>query len=110
MKTYDFQKFLFKSAITVMACDGSIDEKEISEIKNIADNEIYFMGYEYESSLIDNLAFIKSGGKNAINQYLTELSNADLNDKQELLLIEVLLRTIESVNAVLCFAKVSTNE
>jgi len=96
MKTYEFQEFLFKSAITVMACDGSIEEKEINEIKKIAEGEIYFMGYEYEQPLKDNLNYIKVNGKNAINQYLLELSNTDLSDKQELLLIKVLIRTIEA--------------
>lgn len=96
MKTYEFQDFLFKSAITVMACDGSIEEKEINEIIKMADDEIYFIGYEYEQTLKDNLSHIKVNGKNAINQYLSELSNATLSDKQELLLIEVLIRTIEA--------------
>ena len=96
MKTYEFQDFLFKSAITVMACDGNIEENEIKEIKKMADNEIYFMGYEYELPLKDNLNHIKANGKNAINQYLSELSNTTLSDKQELLLIEILIRTIEA--------------
>ncbi len=96
MKPYVFQDFLFKSAITVMACDGSIEEKEIKEIRKMAENEIYFMGYEYEQPLNNNIANIKANGKNAINQYLSELSSTDLSDKQELLLIEVLIRTIEA--------------
>lgn len=96
MKPYAFQDFLFKSAVTVMACDGSIEENEINEIKKMADNEIYFVGYEYEQSLKDNLNLVKLNGKNAINQYLQELTAANLSDKQELLLIEVLIRTIEA--------------
>jgi len=96
MKPYAFQDFLFKSAVTVMACDGMIEENEINEIKKMADNEIYFMGYEYEQPLNDNLSFVKENGKEAINKYLLELSNADLSDKQELLLLEVLIRTIEA--------------
>lgn len=96
MKPYAFQDFLFKSAVTVMACDGSIEDGEINVIKKMAENEIYFMGYEYEQPLKDNLNYIKANGKNAINQYFLELSNTDLSDKQELLLIEVLIRTIEA--------------
>lgn len=33
MKTEAFQNLLLKSAISVMACDGSIDNSEIAEIK-----------------------------------------------------------------------------
>ena len=100
MKTEAFQNFLLKSAISVMACDGSIDESEITEIKNMADNEIYFMGFEIEESFEAILSYIKQNGKKAINEYLNELSQLNLNEKQELLLIEVLIRTIESDNVI----------
>ncbi|WP_347841538.1 TerB family tellurite resistance protein [uncultured Draconibacterium sp.] len=104
MKTIDFQNFLLKSAIAVMACDGVIQNEEIEEIKNMVSNEIYFMGYDFEKPFETNLNYIKSNGKVAINEYLTELSTLNLNDKQELRLIEVLIRTIESDN------KIETNE
>lgn len=96
MKTEAFQELLLKSAVSVIACDGSIDETEISEIRNMAENEIYFMGYDFEQPLSKNLNYIKEKGANAINEYLNEVANADLNDNQELLLIEVLIRAIES--------------
>lgn len=100
MKTEAFQNFLLKSAITVMACDGSIDDSEIAEIRNMAENEIYFMGFDIEKPFEENLSYIKENGKSAINEYLNELSQHDLNSKQELLLIEVMIRTIESDNKV----------
>ena len=43
-----------------------------------------------------NLQTIKEKGKTAINDYFKELASADLNDNQELVLIEVLIRAIES--------------
>lgn len=100
MKTEAFQNLLLKSAIFVMACDGSIDESEIAEIKNMADNEIYFMGFDIEEPFEKSLNYIKQNGKKAINEYLNELSQLNLNEKQELLLIEVLIRTIESDNKI----------
>jgi len=100
MKTIDFQNFLLKSAIAVMACDGSIDNEEITEIKEMVSNEIYFMGFDYEKPFETNLNYIKSNGKKAINEYLSELSSLSLNDKQELRLIEILIRTIESDNNI----------
>ena len=96
MKTEAFQNLLLKSAVSVIACDGSIDEAEISEIRNMAENEIYFMGYDFEEPLEANLQTLKEKGKSAINDYLKELTSANLNDNQELLLIEVLIRAIES--------------
>lgn len=94
MKNTDFKPFLFKSAVMAMACDGDIAEAEISEIRNIVANEIYFMGYDFEEPLKSNTENIKANGKNAINQYLQEIVANDLNAHQEILLIEVLLRMI----------------
>jgi uncharacterized tellurite resistance protein B-like protein len=100
MKTEAFQKLLLKSAISVIACDGKIEESEISEIMRMADNEIYFMGFDYANTLTEDLTYIKEKGKGAINEYLSELSKADLSENQEILLIEVLLRVIESDNNI----------
>jgi len=47
-----------------------------------------------------SLSYIKQNGKKAINEYLNELNQLNLNEKQELLLIEVLIRTIESDNKI----------
>lgn len=96
MKNQDFKKFLFKSAVMAMACDGDIADTEITEIKNMVANEIYFMGYDFEELLKTNIDKIKANGKKAINQYLQEIVTNDLNEHQEILLIEVLLRMIES--------------
>lgn len=96
MKTEAFQNLLLKSAVSVIACDGSIEESEISEIRNMAENEIYFMGYDFEEALEETLNTIKEKGSIAINDYMKEVAVANLNDNQELLLIEVLIRAIES--------------
>jgi hypothetical protein len=94
MKNQDFKDFLFKSAVMAMACDGDIAEAEIDEIINIVDNEIYFMGYDFEEPLKNNVENIKANGKGAINQYLLEIEANNLNEHQEILLVEVLLRVI----------------
>lgn len=96
MRNIDFKPFLFKSAVIAMACDGDIADEEITEIKNIVANEIYFMGYDFEEALKTNIENIKANGKNAINQYLQEIVSKDLNEHQEILLIEVILRIIEA--------------
>lgn len=96
MKNIDFKPFLFKSAVMAMACDGDIAEEEITEIKNIVANEIYFIGYDFEEPLKTNIENIKTNGKNAINQYLQEIISNDLNEHQEILLIEVILIMIQA--------------
>ena len=96
MKNIDFKPFLFKSAVMAMACDGDIAEEEITEIKNIVANEIYFMDYDFEEPLKTNIENIKANGKNAINEYLQEIVSNDLNEHQEILLIEVILRMMQA--------------
>ena len=119
MKTDVFQSLLLKAAVSAIACDGSIDATEINEFKNIAENEIYFMGFDYEDLLDVSLQQIKSKGAEAINDFLNELSSSSLNENQELLLIEVLIRVIESDEKIepnevkflqMVKAKLKTNE
>lgn len=96
MKNKDFQDFLFKSAVMVMSCDGEIASSEIDELKNITENEIYLLGYEYEEPLQKLVADIKVNGKDAINKYLSEIDLLSLSPKQELILVEILIRMIEA--------------
>ena len=96
MKNKEFQDFLFKSAVMVMSCDGEIAESEIDELKNITENEIYLLGYEYEEPLQKLVADIKVNGKDAINKYLSEIDLLSLSPKQELILVEILIRMIEA--------------
>jgi uncharacterized tellurite resistance protein B-like protein len=96
MKTNDFQKLLFQSAVSAMAVDGEIHDKEIEEIKSLVKSTAYFLDFNFEKELEDNINNIKKNGKEAINQYLLLLSGTQLNEKQEIILIEVLLRMIEA--------------
>lgn len=100
MKNTDFKDFLFKSAVMAMACDGDISDEEVNEIKTIVANELYFMGYDFEEPLKNNIENIKANGKGAINQYLQEIVSNDLNEHQEILLIEVILRMIQADDKV----------
>jgi uncharacterized tellurite resistance protein B-like protein len=94
MKNSEFKDFLFKSAVIAMSCDGYIAEEEINEIKSIVANEIYFMGFDFEEPLHKNIEAIKMYGMRAVNDYLHEITNNDLSEHQELILIEVLLKII----------------
>lgn len=96
MKINDFQKLLFQSAVSAMAVDGEIHDKEIEEIKSIVKSTAYFLDFEFEKELEENINNIKRNGKEAINQYLLMLSSSQLNEKQEVILIEVLLRMMEA--------------
>ena len=55
MKISEFQAFLLKSAVYVMSCDGSIENDEIEEIRKMAKNEVFFLGYEINQPLQENI-------------------------------------------------------
>jgi len=96
MKTDEFQVFLLKSAVFMMACDGSIESQEIEEINKMAENEVFFMGFDINQPLQENIKNVKNKGKAAINDYLQEIESLKFNDEQKLLIIEVLIRTIKA--------------
>lgn len=98
MKNQEFKSFLFRSAVIAMACDGEIAESEIKTIKGLANDEIFFLGLDYEDLLQKNVNEIKLTGKLAINNYLAELASIQLNNRQESQLIEVLLAVINADN------------
>jgi uncharacterized tellurite resistance protein B-like protein len=104
MKAIEFQKFLFQSLVSAMAVDGEIHDNEREEIKAIVNRTAYFLDFEFEKELELNISYIKENGKDAINNYLQRLSMSELNEKQEIILIELLL------NIILADEKVENNE
>lgn len=96
MRTEEFKKLLFRSAVSVMAVDGEIHEDEIKEIKSIASSTAYFIDFEVDKELEENVNEIKKNGKDSINGLLNLLEKQDLNPSQETILIDVLIRMIEA--------------
>ena len=91
MKSAEFQKFLFRSAVTTIAVDGEIHNSEIEEIKSIVNSTAYFLDFEYEQVLKEIITDISLKGKEAVNEYLITLSESDLSEQQKIILLEVVL-------------------
>lgn len=96
MKPTEFQELLFQSAVSMMAIDGIIHDHEKEELLNIVKKTPYFFDFEFNDHLDNNLILLKKEGKDAINNLLDTISGSELNEKQELILIEVLLKIIEA--------------
>lgn len=47
----EFKKILFRTAFCSMACDGTIDDLEINEMKNIDKNTSYFNEIDLSNEL-----------------------------------------------------------
>lgn len=96
MKMSLFQPLLLRGAVNLIACDGSIAEIEIHELKNIVETEIYFSEYNYKTALDEYITEVRLIGKDSINSFLRELENAELKERQKFILLEVLIRVMES--------------
>ena len=100
MKMSKFQPLLLKAAVNLIACDGTIADVEIQELKSIAESEMYFSDFEYEDLLNSFVSDIKQRGKDSINDFLSELGNSEPKERQKFILIEVFIRVMESDNVV----------
>ena len=100
MKPAEFQKFLFRSAVTTIAVDGEIHNSEIEEIKLLVNSTAYFLDFEYEQILKEITTDINSKGKEAVNEYLISLAESELSEQQKIILIDVILRMIEADKGV----------
>lgn len=94
MKNKDFKQMLFKGAFSVMACDGEVHETEIAEMKEMLSNSPYFEGLDHVAELEAAFDDVKVNGSKSIERFLTTLENANLNERQEFQLIEVLCRIV----------------
>lgn len=96
MKNKEFKKILFKGAFSVMACDGEVAETEVSEMKEMMSNAPYFDGLDHDAELKAAFEDIKVNGTKSIENFFQLLSSSQLSERQELQLVEVLIRMINA--------------
>lgn len=89
-----FYRFLFRTAFCFMACDGQIHDREINEIKRLADTTTYFKGVKVEEELRLLVKSVKEEGRSIFKHYLDDIGKHEYDVVQELMLLEVALRVI----------------
>jgi uncharacterized tellurite resistance protein B-like protein len=100
MKNIEFRKILFKGAFSVMACDGEVAESEVAEMKEMLGNSPYFDGLDHEVELKLAFADIKQNGLKSIQTFFQTLETSDFSERQELQMVEVLIRMVQADNKV----------
>lgn len=100
MKNIEFRKILFKGAFSVMACDGEVAESEVAEMKELLSNSPYFDGLDYEVELKLAFSDIKENGLKSIQSFFQTLETSDFSERQELQILEVLIRMVQADNKV----------
>jgi len=96
MEKVEFKKLLFKVAFCTMACDGHIDEREIEEMKIMDKHTSFFDGIDLSSELCVLIEELSHNGSKVIMQLFSTLKDNKLNPIQELLVLEVAIRIINS--------------
>ncbi|MGF1584322.1 MAG: hypothetical protein ACFCUM_03300 [Bacteroidales bacterium] len=96
MDKSEFKKILFKVAFCTMACDGHIDDREIEELKIMNKTSSFFEAIDLSDELKKLIVDIESKGTKVIEELFSTLKETKLNPIQELLVLEVALRIINS--------------
>ena len=100
METEDFKKLLFKTAFCVMACDGSIDKKEIQELKKIDSSTTYFSDIDLSDELDHLIDDLKNKNIKIVKNLFDSLRENKLTISQELLVLEITMRIINADNVI----------
>lgn len=89
-----FKRLLFDTACSAMACDYDIDEREIQELKRIAEKTTYFDGVDLSKRLDTFVRNFKDNPQGTLDQCINVLNEATLDLVQEMLVLEVVLRIV----------------
>ena len=93
MKT---NELILKAAFCCMACDGEIAQEEIKLVKQIAEQSDLFANLDVEKELNAYIAQINEQGKAFLSNFIKEVAEATLSEKDELQLVKIAIQTIEA--------------
>lgn len=96
MEKLEFKRLLFKVAFCTMACDGHIDSREVDEMRAMDKNTSFFDGVDLSEALSDLVEELGRKGVQVIEELFRSLRGNMLNPIQELLILEVAVRIINS--------------
>lgn len=96
MDKIEFKKLLFRVAFCIMACDGSIDDQEIEELKLMNKDDSIFEGVDMSEELQNLVDEINLKGVKVVEDLFIGLRTTDYNFIQELNILEVALRIMDA--------------
>lgn len=94
------KELFLKTAFSCMACDGEIANEEISLVKSLAEKTSLFEGIDVESVLNSFIHEINKKGKVFLVDYLAEIKTAEFTKIEELTLLDLAFKTINSDNII----------
>lgn len=100
METITFDKLLLKTAFCCMASDGNIDKKEVELIKKMCEQSALFKDFDFSKEINILFAKINERGTEFIQYYFDLLNNSNLSEKEELIIIDFAINTINADEVV----------
>lgn len=90
------QELYLKTIFCCMACDGDIADKEVAMVKDLSSKTSLLDGLDIETFLNTYISDINSKGVSFLKKYLSELSEIELTEEEELLIVDLAIKTIEA--------------
>lgn len=79
-----------------MASDGNIDKREIEMIQSLCQNSEQFENFNFQLAINNLVQKINLDGHHFIKDYLNILQNSKLTEKEEILLLDFAIKTIQA--------------
>lgn len=96
MENFEFNKLLLRTAFSCMACDGHIDKREVSLIKNVSKDSPIMQGLDIDLEIDKLVQDINEKGHLFLADYLNDLTHLSLTEQEELSLIDMAIKTIHA--------------
>ena len=94
------EELYLKTVFCSMACDGDIASEEVKLVKELCANNALFEGMDAEKYINLWIAEINTKGSIFLQSYLKEIKVAELNEQEQMLLVDLALKTIEADNVI----------
>lgn len=94
------EELYLKTVFCSMACDGDIATEEVELVKELCANNALFEGMDAEKYINLWIAEINTKGSIFLQSYLKEIKAAELNEQEQMLLVDLALKTIEVDNVI----------
>lgn len=94
MKKLNFKEILLRTAVSAIACDGDIDDREKEALYNIEKNSPYFSSEDLSSELNNLIKDCMSNLKLFKDKLFQSIDEVELNIVEELTLLEISFRII----------------
>ena len=94
------KELFLKTVFCCIACDGDMAEEEVGMIRELCANDKLFSDMDAEKYINAWIAEINERGSMFLQTYLNEILTADLDEKEQLLLVSLAFNAIDADHCI----------